>query len=823
MANSICHFFFAARLSLVLNWVITFKRRKRLVFFYLANNLVLSIEGRNFGLNHILQNFMLTTWWSSLMAESFLVKNREDTSLRLNIIQYCDYMGEDIPRFCYHENLKIAGNCRMCLVEVSGVAKAVASCAVSYNKNSIIYINSNLVKKCRENILEFLLINHPLDCPICDQGGECDLQDQSMLFGSDRGRYYEPKRAVIHKDFGPFVKVFLNRCIHCTRCVRFLTEVAGYSFLGMSVRGSKMEISDYLQSFIKSEFSGNIIDLCPVGALTAKPYSFETRPWEYEKYIYFDVIDSVGSSVVLCVFQRKVRKVLPRLNIYLNDLWISDRTRFFFDSLIYQRISLPYINIKYLTDEELAKEKILCNLGFISLSWDRIIFMLFRGFKSSFFNYKYSYSNYTYSFNTGSLVELESLYSLKELGGRLGSSSFIMNSIGCQQGSVDLRSQYILGCGDLRQLLNYNLLLLININLRKEVPIVNLHIRRRYLNDLSFIVGVIGLNDYLTYTSVHLGNNCQNLLRFLEGTHLFCNIFFKFENPLLFIGSSLLKRKDSFDFFNLLKVFFFRIYKIFNNSITYYSNCYYINPHISNVGSCELNFQPGSFSVNIFSEESLFNKQRKRLNFFYIVGVFLQKNITNFFNSCKIIYQGHTGLHLLEGYVDVILPGSTFVEKSTSFLNISGFLQKTENILFPVYEVRIDWEIIRTFSWYLSVDIKYVDYSLLYNKLGMYSPYFIKIIDNLRSYVFFGFLFRRVYFINLNKLYLSLQNILYTRIFDNLIYLNLLTYSSKVLQTYKVRESFFYDSVFITSFVDFLRTKRSLIIKKFHNTSVIID
>jgi NADH dehydrogenase/NADH:ubiquinone oxidoreductase subunit G len=237
----------------------------------------------------------------------------------LTIFQACDLVGIQIPHFCYHDKLSIAGNCRMCLVEENKSLKPLASCAVNINSNLIIFTNTLMVKKSREGVLEFLLANHPLDCPICDQGGECDLQDQSIVFGGDRGRFYEIKRSVQDKDCGPLIKTIMNRCIHCTRCVRFSQEVAGVSNLGMTGRGSSMEIGFYIKSFINSELSGNVIDLCPVGALTSKPFSLLARSWELRHHDFVDFFDSLGSNIRIDLRGSSILRVLPRVNEFINE------------------------------------------------------------------------------------------------------------------------------------------------------------------------------------------------------------------------------------------------------------------------------------------------------------------------------------------------------------------------------------------------------------------------------------------------------------------------------------------------------------------------
>src|SRR5499425_45723 len=262
----------------------------------------------------------------------------------MTVLQVAELAGEEIPRFCYHERLSIAGNCRMCLVEVKpGPPKPQASCALPVADKQEIFTTTPMVQKARKGVMEFLLINHPLDCPICDQGGECDLQDQAMAYGFDRGRFEENKRAVRDKDFGPLVKTEMTRCIHCTRCIRFLTEIAGVEELGATGRGEDMEIGTYIERALSSELSANIIDLCPVGALTSKPYAFVARPWELRKTESVDVLDAVGSNIRIDARGPQVLRILPRLHEAINEEWISDKTRYAIDGLLRQRLDRPYV------------------------------------------------------------------------------------------------------------------------------------------------------------------------------------------------------------------------------------------------------------------------------------------------------------------------------------------------------------------------------------------------------------------------------------------------------------------------------------------------
>src|SRR6186713_3325695 len=317
----------------------------------------------------------------------------------ITILQACELAGVEIPRFCYHERLSIAGNCRMCLVEVKpGPPKPQASCAMPAADGQEIRTDSAMVKKAREGVMEFLLINHPLDCPICDQGGECDLQDQAMAYGVDASRYQENKRAVEEKYIGPLVKTIMTRCIHCTRCIRFSTEVAGVPELGAIGRGEDMEITTYLEHAMTSELQSNVVDLCPVGALTSKPYAFTARPWELGKTQSIDVMDAVGSAIRIDTRGREVMRILPRTNEDVNEEWISDKTRHVVDGLRTQRLDQPYVRV---------------NGRLIPATWPQAFDVIAGKVKAA--------KTGRVGAIAGELAAVEEMYALKELMGRLGS------------------------------------------------------------------------------------------------------------------------------------------------------------------------------------------------------------------------------------------------------------------------------------------------------------------------------------------------------------------------------------------------------------------
>jgi len=610
-----------------------------------------------------------------------------------NIIQFCDLLNIDIPRFCYHEKLSIAGNCRMCLVEVQKSLKPVASCALPLLNSMSIRTDTSLVKQCRENVLEFLLINHPLDCPICDQGGECDLQDQTLFFGTDRGRFYEYKRAVSNKEFGPLIKTFMTRCIHCTRCVRFLNEIAGISTLGVTGRGMNMEISTYLERYIFSEVSGNIIDLCPVGALTAKPYAFQYRSWELKKIYCNDIMDVLGSRIAVYFFNRKIKRILPSLSESLNEIWISDRTRFFFDSLYKQRLNIPLIN--------------LSNFGFKKVSW-------FNALKDvndliSFIEWGSSFSQkkafYDMQFFVSELSDLESLSFLKTLGNYIGFSNFSIGSFVYKQYN-DLRMYYIWNFKSIQNLRNFDIIFLLGCNPRYEAPIINLNFRKNFLKNHCLFFS-IGYNIHLTYNVLQLGNNLSIYSQFLHGNCWGCNLFLQKCLPLFIIGYSFLQRKDSLDLLDTLYMFCYYIFNTLSKELDTYASKKYnsfdillLPFFISSLSFLEISFVNNrlyNFSVNF---DSLFDSNNFVLfNLYYYLGSLHNHSKYNISKANYVIYQGHHAFDSLMKYVNVVLPGCIFLEKTSSFLNILGNLQKNKSVFFPFGDSRKDWEILFFISY----------------------------------------------------------------------------------------------------------------------------
>jgi NADH dehydrogenase (ubiquinone) Fe-S protein 1 len=437
----------------------------------------------------------------------FIVPNQ------LTLIQACLHNKVDVPRFCFHEKLSIAGNCRMCLVEDLKQAKPVVACAVNVLGSMSIYTNTIKVRKARESVLEFLLVNHPLDCPICDQGGECDLQDQSLIFGSDRGRFYEFKRSVEDKDCGPFIKTIMNRCIHCTRCVRFSNEVAGVENLGITGRGGAMEIGFYIENMVDSELSGNIIDLCPVGALTSKPSAFVSRSWELRSYCTIDVLDEMHSNIRVDVRGTRIMRILPRINENINGDWISDRARFSYDAFKQQRLNNPVI--------------VFAN-KYINVSWEKVLNFVSSTLISA--NCRLAPVAYI-----GNYLDLESLYSLKRFFCLSGSSYFVSSGAALPS---DIEVSYLFNT-PINSLHRADICLFLDVNLRMQFPLLNARVRGIVVNN-GLPVYVLGYYSNFNYYVKHVSITSQVLLDILEGSHWLSTKFSKTfsRNPALFVKST---------------------------------------------------------------------------------------------------------------------------------------------------------------------------------------------------------------------------------------------------------------------------------------------
>lgn len=625
---------------------------------------------------------------------------------RISVLQACEIAGFDVPRFCYHERLSVAGNCRMCLVEVEKAPKLAASCAMPLMAGMKINTNTSAVRKAREGVLEFLLINHPLDCPICDQGGECDLQDQAMVYGSDRGRFREYKRAVEDKNCGPLVKTIMTRCIHCTRCVRFANEVAGIADLGTSGRGSQIEIGMYIEKLFKSEFSGNVIDLCPVGALTSKPYAFSARPWELKSVESIDTLDSICSNIRVDMRGYEIMRILPSLNEELNEEWLHDKSRFSFDGLKRQRLCDPL----------LKKDG-----KFIQISWLKAFEIVSLKFKES----KNKISGII-----GSQCDLESAFMLKKLLNIFGKINVDNNEQNILK-EIDFEGSYKFN-SKISKVENADVCLLIGVDPRKEGAILNLQLRKHYVNS-NFKVANIGSVLDLTFPCVNIGCSVEDIIKFSQGQHFFCETLRKAKNPLVIFGSS---------FLNILTENVARsVLGFISKNARLISNDW--------IGLNFLSFQASQFGV---SEVGLsMNSFAYKSNVIYAVG---DAPIENIYQDVFVVYQGHQG-SVNAVRADLILPGSAYTEKEATFINIEGRIQKTQKVLLAPGKAKVDSLILSTLIDLLTqksgvLDSKFIEVEN-YNMVK--DSFFV--VDYLNSFCYFKILNKFLVSSHLNNFYLA--------------------------------------------------------------------
>ena len=581
----------------------------------------------------------------------------------MTVLQVAELAGEEIPRFCYHERLSIAGNCRMCLVEVKpGPPKPQASCALPAAENQEIFTNTPMVKKAREGVMEFLLINHPLDCPICDQGGECDLQDQAVGYGRDDSRYDENKRAVEEKAMGPLIKTVMTRCIQCTRCVRFITEVAGVPEIGLISRGEDVEITTYLGKAVASELSANVIDLCPVGALTSKPYAFNARPWELKKTESVDVMDALGSSIRVDSRGPAVLRVLPRLNEEINEEWISDKTRYAVDGLSRQRLDRPYLRRNGRLEPATWAEALTAAAERIkAISADRIGVI------------------------AGDLQDAESLKAAKDLFGSLGVTSLDARQDGMALGDGPRESwlfnSTIAGIEDA------DVILLVGTNPRLEAPVLNARLRRRWVAG-ALTVGVIGEQAELTYAYDYLGAGPDSLANLSKSKGEFLKALKAAKNPAIILGAGALARADGAAVAALAA----------GIAKTYKMTWNVLHSAASRVGALDLGFVPGEGGM---TAGKLVVKGGADL--LVLLGA---DEIDLSASDAFKIYLGTHGDAGAHG-ADIILPGAAYTEKDGIYVNTEGRVQLGQKAVFPKGEAREDWSILRALSDRLGKTLPY--------------------------------------------------------------------------------------------------------------------
>ncbi len=601
----------------------------------------------------------------------------------LTVLQACEQAGAEIPRFCYHEKLSIAGNCRMCLVEIEKSPKPVASCAMPVANGMNIKTNTKFVEKARKGVMEFLLANHPLDCPVCDQGGECDLQDQSMFYGVDKSRFKENKRYVPEKYMGPLIKTQMTRCIHCTRCIRFATEVAGVPELGAIGRGEDMQITTYLEKSMESELSANVIDLCPVGALTSKPYVFEARPWELKKTETIDVMDAVGSNIRVDTYGWEVKRVLPRINEDVNGEWISDKTRYSCDGLKNQRLDSPYVKK---------------NNKFIKTSWNEALNIIVEKIKRT-------NSNKISGF-IGDLTNMETSYIAKEFFSQTIKSKNLESREENYIIDFTSRENYIFN-SKLNGIEESDLIILIGTNPRFEATILNSRIRNAFLKNKCEIFSFEDQGD-LTYDYEVLENTTSKIKEILDRKSKITEKIENSKKPIFIFGQSFFKLKSSNFLIKELKKYLFSQKKITEN----WNPINILSKNASTVGSYDLDIFSGDPNKNDVLSKALNNE-------FEIIFLFGHDNLRLNKKNEFIIYIGSHGDYGAE-LSDVILPGASYTEQDAHYTNLEGEIQKAYQATYPPGEAKEDWEVINELSKYLKRKKIYTDKENLVSKMFSY-------------------------------------------------------------------------------------------------------
>ncbi|MCR9134891.1 MAG: NADH-quinone oxidoreductase subunit NuoG [Alphaproteobacteria bacterium] len=611
------------------------------------------------------------------MAKIKVDGNEIEVPDHYTLLQACEEAGAQVPRFCFHERLSVAGNCRMCLVEVKGgPPKPAASCAMNVKdlrpgpegQPPEVFTNTPMVKKAREGVMEFLLINHPLDCPICDQGGECDLQDQAMAFGVDSSRFHENKRAVEDKYIGPLVKTIMTRCIHCTRCVRFTTEVAGISELGLIGRGEDAEITTYLEQAMTSELQGNVIDLCPVGALTSKPYAFQARPWELNKTETIDVMDACGSAIRVDTRGREVMRIMPRINEAINEEWISDKSRFIWDGLKSQRLDRPFVKR---------------NGRLEAASWGDAFAAVKKAVDAS--------GGERIGAIAGDLATVEEMFALKQLMDNLGSSNIDCRQDGAKLDPADGRASYLFN-PTIEGIEDADALLIIGSNPRFEASILNARIRKRWRME-DFPIAVIGENTDLRYDYEYLGAGPDTLSELVAGTHKFASTLKDAQRPMILVGQGALARDDGAAVLSQAAMLGTDVGAVGAE----WNGFAVLHTAASRVGGLDIGFVPGtdgkSAAEMLGDSDVLFLLGADELD--------MTQRKAGF--TVYIGSHGDVGAH----HADVILPGATFSEKHGTYVNTEGRVQRGLRAAFPPGDAKEDWAILRALSDVLGKTLPY--------------------------------------------------------------------------------------------------------------------
>lgn len=604
------------------------------------------------------------------------------------VMQACEEAGAEIPRFCFHDRLSVAGNCRMCLVEVKGgPPKPVASCAMGVRdlrpgpegQPPEIFTKSPMVKKAREGVMEFLLINHPLDCPICDQGGECDLQDQAMAYGVDSSRYAENKRAVENKYVGPLVKTIMTRCIHCTRCVRFTTEVAGVSELGLIGRGEDAEITTYLEEALSSELQGNVIDLCPVGALTSRPYEFNARPWELVKTESVDVMDALGSAIRVDTRGKEVMRIMPRLNEEVNEEWISDKTRFIWDGLKTQRLDRPYVK----QEGKLAPA-----------SWTDALNAVASKVKAA--------GGSKTAAIAGDLATVEEMFALKALMESVGSANMDCRQDGAQLDPSLGRTTYLFN-SSVEGIEDADAILLVGANPRVEAPVLNARIRKVWRHG-SAKVGLIGQPADLTYDVDYLGAGPDTLADVASGKNAFAEVLKNAKNPMIIVGEGAIAREDGAAVLAAAAKLAESVGAVSDE----WNGFNVLHTAASRVGGLDIGLVPGEGGLDTGGIQDAAAKGD--VDVVFLLGA--DELDMASFGDAFVVYigtHGDRGAHR----ADVILPGAAYTEKPGTFVNLEGRVQLANRAAFPPGDAREDWAIIRALSGALGKPLSFNSFAQL--------------------------------------------------------------------------------------------------------------
>ena len=606
------------------------------------------------------------------MSKKILINGEEhEFEDNLTLIQALELADIEVPRFCYHDKLSIAGNCRMCLVEVKGAPKPVASCHFSLSdlrpgpngELPEVLTNTDQVHNARKGAMEFLLVNHPLDCPICDQGGECDLQDQALHYGINKSRYKENKRAVDNKNIGPLVKTTMTRCIHCTRCVRFTSEVAGTEELGAIHRGENMEITTYLEKGMSSELQGNIIDLCPVGALTSKPYEYHARPWELRKTESIDVMDGIGSNIRIDSKGSEVMRIMPRYNEDINEEWISDKTRFVWDGLKTQRIDTPYIRE---------------NGKLIAVSWDRALTLLTKLIKKT--------DPGRIGAIAGDMVSAEEMFLMKKLMEKIGSNKYDCRQDGSILGNQYGRSSYIFN-PTIAGIEHADAIVIIGSNPRMESPVLNARIRKRWLTG-NLSVYVVGQEHDLTYDYTFIGDSPKSID--LKNIPLNDS-----KNIIWLLGDDVFLRDDGTMILSQVIDCAEKTGSIRED----WNGVAVLHKYASRVAGLDLDFLPQDEK---YTAQKMASSSEIELLFLLDADEVEAKNK-------HTVYIGSHGDRGATN-ADIVLPGACYTEKNGLYMNTEGRLQETNRAVFPPGDARDNWKIIVEISKRIKKSLNYTNF-----------------------------------------------------------------------------------------------------------------